>query len=192
MQRLAGSGAVFAIGLAFLGYGAGHELVYQLLGIAGTLGVSSVHGYLPFGGLAAACATVAGFTLAARALFKQQDHDRVDPPWRRRAALSAAIPALTFLVGESAELAFAPTQYVSPLLLFAVGVPFQIAIGLFVVLVARFTLRGVEAAVRLFRRTRGRHPRPVGSIPLRPLAVDAFGDVVAGPPLGGRAPPRIA
>ncbi|MGH2959322.1 MAG: hypothetical protein ACRDKE_06935, partial [Solirubrobacterales bacterium] len=59
----------FILGLILLGYGAGHQLVYGLLGIAGDPTARSVHGYMPTAGWLVSIVTVVAFGLVARALF---------------------------------------------------------------------------------------------------------------------------
>ncbi|MBJ7354628.1 MAG: hypothetical protein JHC98_07365 [Thermoleophilaceae bacterium] len=145
----------FALGLVLLGYGAGHQLVYGLLGIAGDPTARSVHGYLPAAGWLASLLTVVAFGLVARTLFARVDADATDPPWRNRAALAMLVPALGFVGGELIELASASAVYVSATTLFAVGVPVQAAIGLLAFLIARLTLRGLVAVARLVRAWRG-------------------------------------
>lgn len=180
---------MFALGLALLGYGAGHEIVYELLGIAGSPAARSVHGYLPLTGFAASLLSVAGFGVAARALFARSDAGVAAPPWGLRALLAATVPAAAFVLGESAELLAAPAAYVSPLLLFALGVPVQCAIGLIAFAIARFAIRGLAEAVRILRRAHApalRAPRrsPLhASGPRRPHALALVAR------LRGRAPP---
>ena len=145
----------FTLGLILLGYGAGHQLVYGLLGIAGNPDARSVHGYLPAAGWLASVLTVIAFGLVARAMFARVDTGAPRPPWRSRAALAILVPALGFVGGELIELASASTAYVSATTLFAVGVPVQAAIGLITLLIARLTLRGLVAVARIVRTWRG-------------------------------------
>ena len=56
--RRVGEPVLLAIGLLLLGYGAGHEIVYTLLGLTGDAAAREVHGYLPSFGIAAAVLSV--------------------------------------------------------------------------------------------------------------------------------------
>lgn len=154
----------FTLGLILLGYGAGHQLVYGLLGISGDPTARSVHGYMPAAGWLVSVLTVVAFGLVARALFAHVDAGSAEPPWRRRSALAMIVPALGFVGGELIELASASSVYVSATTLFAVGVPVQAAIGFVAFLIARLALRGLRAVVHIVRSWRGELVRPRAAI----------------------------
>lgn len=154
----------FTLGLILLGYGAGHQLVYGLLGISGDLTARSVHGYMPTAGWLVSILTVVAFGLVARALFARMDAGSAEPPWWQRAVLAMLVPALGFVGGELIELAAASSAYVSASTLFAVGVPVQAVIGLVAFLIARLALRGLRAVADIVRSWRGELVRPLAAI----------------------------
>lgn len=138
--------ALLAVGLLLLGYGAGHEIVYALLGLTGDAAAREVHGYLPSFGIAAALLSVVGFALLLRIFLR----DVSGPIAHGRTALLVAglTPAIGFAGGELVELALAPERFADPLLLIGVGSPLQAAIGLLMLLVARLGQRGAEVLAR--------------------------------------------
>ncbi|MBJ7459633.1 MAG: hypothetical protein JHD02_10630 [Thermoleophilaceae bacterium] len=188
-KRFQNGTVAYTIGLILLGYGAGHQLVYGLLGISGDPSAQVVHGYLPAAGWLASIAAVGAFGLVARSLFARADSDDVSPPWRMRAALSMSIPALGFVGGELVEVALAPTPYVALSMLLAVGVPVQAAIGLVAFLIARLTICGLRLVMSLVGAWRGELIRACAS--LLPTST-APGRAPSAPMVSsraGRAPP---
>lgn len=187
----------FAAGLCWIGWTAGHELTYTLLGLTHSAAAAEVHGYLPITRGAGALVMVLAFGLVLRMLFSSGS----PAVWLRRGgrfgspsqlAIAAIAPTVTFLVAENVERMFSAAPVSSATELFAVGVPVQIAIGLLTLLLARFTLRAAARVVALLQAEVSpasqhrnlRLRRPAQPFPRRdkPLAGR----------IAGRAPPSLS
>lgn len=184
--RRVGEPVLLAIGLLLLGYGAGHEIVYTLLGVSGA--AREVHGYLPGFGIVAALVSLAGFALLLRMFLR--DSSGAIASSRSVLLLAALTPSLGFAAGELLELSLASERFADPLLLIGVGAPLQAAIGLLMLALAGFGLRGAREIARIIAR---RVQRTHGITALLRVPVSPVVDMAGGNPLAAlrawRAPP---
>ncbi|MGB0888777.1 MAG: hypothetical protein ACPGWS_00715 [Solirubrobacterales bacterium] len=146
----------FAGAVCWIGWTAGHELTYDVLGLAGSMPAASVHGYLPFARGGAAIVAVIAFGLIVRALFATG----TPAAWlgrggllgtRSQVLIATLVPSITFFVAENVERAYASETYVSFTELFAAGLPVQMLVGLATLLIARIALRTTARIVTSLR-----------------------------------------
>lgn len=197
MPRLRSSipAVAFAAAVCWIGWTAGHELIYDLLGLAGTMPAESVHGYLPFARGGAALLAVVAFALFVRALFSSggakawlRHGGRLGT--RTQLLIATIVPAVTFFVAESAERAYTPVDQVSALELFSVGLPVQMLVGLLTLAIARFSLRAAARAIDSYRSDASQERRaPLSELFHSIWAAPAPKPLIAAP--AGRAPPFV-
>lgn len=150
--RLSIPAITFAAAVCWIGWTAGHELTYDVLGLTGSMPAESVHGYMPFTRGGAALLAVLAFGLFVRALFSAGSARS----WLRsggmigtRAQLSIAafVPSVTFFVAESVERVYDPVEYISAIELLVVGLPVQVCVGIITLFIARWSLRTAASVV---------------------------------------------
>lgn len=192
--RLSIPAIAFAAAVCWIGWTAGHELTYDVLGLTGSMPADSVHGYMPFTRGGAALLAVGAFGLFLRALFSAGSARS----WLRGAGtlgtraqllIATIVPSATFFVAESVERAYAPVEYVSALELLVVGLPVQVCVGILTLLISRFSLHAAAQVVDFL------HESPLVRRPESLVeAIICQWDSPATRPLveaaAGRAPPR--
>ncbi len=174
--RISLPATAFAAAVCWIGWTAGHELTYDVLGLAGSMPAARVHGYLPFARGGAAIVAVIAFGLIVRALFATG----TPATWlgqgglfgtRSQVLIATFAPTITFFVAENVERAYAAETYVSLSELFAAGLPVQILVGLATLLIARVALRTTVRIVSGLRtKAETRRVRCVLRMPLPLLA----------------------
>lgn len=154
--RLSIPAIAFAAAVCWIGWTAGHELTYDVLGLTGSMPAESVHGYMPFTRGGAALLAVVAFAVFVRVLFSAGSARS----WIRRGGvlgtrgqllIAAVVPSVTFFVAENIERAYAPVEYISTLELFVIGLPVQVCVGFLTLFIARLSLRAAARVVVSFR-----------------------------------------
>jgi hypothetical protein len=190
---------VFALSFVLLGWSASHSIAYALVGLVqhgphDHHAEEHIHGYMDVLKLTGGIGLVLAFTLALRVFFRHGTfgewlRDGSLSGIRKQVALATVLPAAVFVFVEHLERLLAGTGTYPSVLLLAVGVLAQLAVGLLCLALVRVTLRVAERVIhsitrrRLVRFVRGA-TRPVVESVLFVRSPGPMADSAA-----GRAPP---
>ncbi|MBI5309555.1 MAG: hypothetical protein HZB14_00790 [Actinobacteria bacterium] len=148
----------FAAGVSWIGWTAGHDLAYSLLGLTGSPAADAAHGYMPAARGAGAVLVAVAFAFVLRLLLRHGSGERWltcgSPCLAAQIAIATIAPVVTFAAAESIELASAADPYVRLTDLLAVGVPAQLLVGLLTLLVVRFSIGAAARVIELVKRRR--------------------------------------
>ena len=155
---------VFALAFILLGWITSHTIAYTVVGfMPHDHHEWHIHGYMDVLKLVGGCGLVLAFILALRSFFRHGSfgewlYEGAVAGTRKQVALATVLPAFVFVLIEYLERLMAGTGTSPSVQLLAVGVLFQLVVGLLCLALVRVTFRVAEQVIASLARSRFARP----------------------------------